>query len=76
VKSAVTDDEHDLVQALGLALAMIGALLECERPIPRGEFGRLLTMLAGVTSENSSEQGQILSTWATLAEKAHSARQN
>jgi hypothetical protein len=76
VKSAVTKDDYDLMQALGLALAMIGALLEREGPIPRGEFSRLLAVLAGVTSENSNEQGEILSGWAALAEKAHTARPN
>ena len=72
----MTEDDHDLAQALGLALAMIGTLLERERPVQRGEFSRLLAMLACVTSETSSEQGQILSMWATMTEKGLSARPN
>lgn len=70
------EDDHDLMQALGLALAMVGALLERDRPIQRGEFSRLLGLLARVTKEKSYEQGEILSAWATLAGRAHTARQN
>jgi len=63
-------EEQDLVQALGLALAMVGALLERDQPIPRGEFSRLLAVLAEVTRESEDRQGEILSAWATLAARA------
>jgi hypothetical protein len=64
-------EEQDLVQALGLALAMVGALLEREQPIPRGEFSRLLAVLAEVTRESEDRQGAILSDWAALAARAN-----
>jgi hypothetical protein len=63
-------DDHDLIQAHGLALALVGQLLEREQPIPRGEFSRYLAVLAEVTRETSERQGAILSTWAELALRA------
>ena len=60
-------DDHDLVEAQGLALALVGRLLERQQPIPPGEFSRYLTVLAEVTRETSERQSAILAVWAELA---------
>jgi hypothetical protein len=64
-------DDQDLIQAQGLALALVGQLLEREQPIPRGEFGRYLAVLAEVTRETNERQGAILSTWAELVVRVY-----
>lgn len=69
-------DEHDLIQAQGLALALVGQLLERDQPIPRGEFSRYLAVLAEVTRETSGPQGAILSTWAELAQRVSATNQH
>jgi hypothetical protein len=56
----------DLVRAQGLALAMVGALLERSGVTPRGEFSQHLAMLAVITSETSAAQGEILGLWAAM----------
>jgi len=68
-------DDDDLIQAHGLALALVGSLLERDEPVPRGEFGRYLAVLAGVTRESNGRQAEILSAWAELAFKASAANQ-
>ena len=60
-------DDHDLIQAQGLAFALVGKLLERQQPIPPGEFSRYLTALAEVTRETNERQGAILAVWAELA---------
>jgi hypothetical protein len=72
---AVSGDDPDLIQAQGLALALVGSLLERDQPVPRGEFGRYLAVLADVTRETSDRQAEILSAWAELAFKASAANQ-
>ncbi len=57
----------DLVRAHGVALALIGKLLEGAGSIPSGEFSRLLGLLAVVTSETEVRQGDILAVWASMA---------
>lgn len=70
------DDDHDLVQAQGLAFSLIGSLLEGNGVLPPGEFGRHLTVLAKVTGESAPAQGAILSAWAELAAKVTASRRN
>lgn len=67
--------DSDLVQAQGLALALVGSLLERDEPIPRGEFSRYLSVLAEVTRETSERQADMLAAWAELALKASAANQ-
>jgi hypothetical protein len=68
-------DDQDLIQAQGLALALVGSLLERDAAVPRGEFSRYLAVLADVTRETSDRQAEILSAWAELALKASAANQ-
>lgn len=60
----------DLIRAQGLALALVGGLLEGEGVVARGEFGALLGMLAAVTAETNRAQGRILAAWAAMASDA------
>lgn len=66
-------DTGDLVQALGLAVAMMGAMMEGARVVPRGEVGRKLAMLASVTRETEPVQADILKQWAVMAAQAGGA---
>lgn len=70
-------DLDDLIQATGLAVTLIGSLLEAPpRTLARGEFGRHLENLAAVTQETSLSQGAILQRWGRLAATASRARSN
>ena len=60
-------DETPLAAATGLAIALIGLLLEGHDVLPQGEFGRHLTNLARVTQETDPPQGDLLERWAALA---------
>lgn len=73
---SASDDDHDLVQAQGLAFSLVGSLLEGHGILPPGEFGRQLALLANVTGESAPAQGEILSAWAELAAKVMAYRQN
>jgi len=77
MRSVVSEfgEYHDLIQAQGLALALVGSLLERDEPVRRGEFGRYLTVLAEVARESSDRQAEILSAWAELAFRAGAANQ-
>jgi len=56
----------DLVRAHGVALALIGRLLERHGVAPVGEFGALLGLMATVTDEAYPEQGEILAMWSNM----------
>ena len=56
----------DPVRAQGLALAMVGSLLERRAPMAAGEFGHHLALLAAITGETSRAEGEILAMWAAL----------
>ena len=58
--------EDDIVTATGLALATIASLIERPEPIPRGEIGRCLTLLAKTAAPDRPRQSEILQLWATL----------
>jgi len=59
--------EKDLMQATGLAVSLIGMLLEGKGVLPKGEFSQQLALLAGVTGETDRAQGDILKRWADVA---------
>ena len=67
--SQVRGSDVDLLHAQGLALALVGGLLEGAGLIGEGEFGRLLGLLAAVTAETNDSQGDILAAWAGIASR-------
>jgi len=60
------DANIDLVRAHGVALALIGHLLERHGLAPAGEFGALLGLMATVTGEDYPQQGDILAMWSDM----------
>jgi hypothetical protein len=58
--------EDDIVSATGLALTMIASLIERPEPVPRGEVGRCLALLAETTAPDQPGQRDILRRWAEL----------
>lgn len=72
----VDSDRSDLIQAAGLALALVGSLMEANKVLPRGEFSRHLANLASVTHETDEAQGDILDRWADIAALVSRSRQN
>lgn len=58
--------EDDVVSATGLALALIAGLIERPEPIPRGEVGRCLALLAETAAPDRPGQSDILRRWAEL----------
>lgn len=66
----------DLTQAAGLAVSLIGSLLEGANVVPRGDFAQHLANLAAVTHETNPNQGDILDRWATLSERVGNSRSN
>ena len=64
----MADPEHsDLVQAPGLAIALIGSLLEGRGLLPKGEFNRHLANLGQITRETDTLQGELLERWAAIS---------
>lgn len=63
----VETDNSDPVHATGLAISLIGVLLEGRDVLPRGEFSRHMANLARVTSEVEPAQGDILEGWAAIS---------
>jgi hypothetical protein len=68
-----TDD--DLVGATGLALAVVASLIERDAPIPKGEVGRCLALIAQASADASVRQREILEAWAELLSVAGVANQ-
>lgn len=66
----------DLAEATGLAISLLGSLLEGADVLPAGEFSRHMANLAGVTRETAPEQGDILDRWAAVAALVSRARRN
>lgn len=58
--------DAELVEATGLAIAIIASLVERETPVPKGEVGRCLALLADASGPRTPRQRQILSAWARL----------
>lgn len=70
----IADTEHnDLVQATGLAIALIGSLLEGRGLLPKGEFNRHLANLGQITGETDAAQGELLDGWAAISAQASRA---
>lgn len=69
-------DRDDLIQATGLAVSLIGSLLEGAKVLPGGEFGRHMANLASVTRESDRAQGDILDQWADMAALVSRSRRN
>lgn len=63
----VEPDETSLSDTTGLAIALIGMLLEGGDVLPKGDFSRHLANLAIVTQETYPVQGDLLARWAALA---------
>lgn len=61
--------DEDLLTATGLALAAIAGLIERPQPVPRGELGRCLRLLAETASPERQVQKSILTAWAELLER-------
>lgn len=60
-------DDDTLGQATGLAISMIGMLLEGRDVLPKGEFSRRIANLAHVTGEVDPAQGDLLQRWAAIS---------
>lgn len=60
-------ENSELVQATGLAISLIGMLLEGREVLARGEFSRHIANLAHVTGEIDAAQGDILERWAEIS---------
>jgi hypothetical protein len=58
--------EDDIISATGLALATIASLIERPEPIPKGEVGRCLKLLADTAAPDRPRQSEILLSWAQL----------
>ena len=56
-----------IVRAQGVALALIGALLERRAELPAGEFSRLLGIMSVATADADPEAGEILAAWTAIA---------
>ena len=69
-------NSDDLVHATGLAISLIGSLLESAKVVPRGDFAQHLANLAAVTHETDPDQGNILERWATLSKSVGRAHSN
>lgn len=60
-------EPSDLVQATGLAIALIGSLLEGRGLLPKGELNRHLANLGQITRETDALQGELLERWAAIS---------
>lgn len=70
----MADTDHgELVQATGMALSLIGMLLEGRAVLPKGEFSRHIANLAVVTREVDGAQADILARWAAISAEISSA---
>jgi hypothetical protein len=58
--------DAELVEATGLALAVVASLIERAAPIPKGELSRCLALLAEASGPTTPRQRQILASWAHL----------
>jgi hypothetical protein len=70
----MADDE--IISAMGLALAVVAALIERPEPVPRGEVARCLRLLAQTASHTQPRQAEILESWAILLQTAPAANQD
>ena len=61
------------VRAQGIALALIGSILERKGGLPSGEFSRLLGLIGAATAETDREAGDLLGVWAAFSAPAGAA---
>ena len=66
-------EDSDLAEATGLAIALIGSLLEGRGLLPKGEFSRHLSNLGQVTGETDAAQCGLLDRWAALSAQISAA---
>ena len=70
----MADTDHgELIHATGLAISLIGMLLEGRAVLPKGEFSRHIANLAEVTHEVDPGQGDILARWAAISSEVSAA---
>jgi hypothetical protein len=55
-----------LIEAQGVALALVAAMLQRAGIVPADEFGQMLGILAVTTAETDPDQGDILGVWAAI----------
>ena len=58
--------DSELIEATGLALAIVASLIERGTPIPKGEVGRRLALLAEASGPRTPRQRRKLASWAEL----------
>ena len=56
--------ESEFVEAVGVALAVVASLIERETPIPKGEVGRCLALMAAASDK--PRQREVLASWGEL----------
>ncbi|TXI90079.1 MAG: hypothetical protein E6Q40_01405 [Cupriavidus sp.] len=55
-----------LIEAQGVALALVAAMLQRGGIVKAEEFGQLLALTAVTTAETDPAQGDILGVWAAI----------
>lgn len=61
--------EKALIEAQGVALALVAAMMQRAGIVPAEEFGQLLGILAVTTAETDPDQGDILGVWAAIVKE-------
>ena len=64
------DEDEALLGAIGLALAALASLIERPDPVPRGEVGRCLALLAETGAPDQARQNDILKRWSQILSTA------
>jgi len=64
--------DPDLTSAVGLALAVVAALIERDGRVPKGEVARCLALLAENASPRRPGQREILEAWTALVSRSPS----
>lgn len=59
-----------IVRAQGIALSLIGAVLERQGGLPKGEFSQLLGLMSTLTAETDTDAADILAAWTIVAKQA------
>jgi hypothetical protein len=60
-------DLDPMVRAQGIALAVVGSILERKGGLPTGEFSRLLGLIGAATAETDPEAGNLLGVWSAFS---------
>jgi len=59
-----------IVRAQGVALSLIGAVLERQGGLPKGEFAQMLGLMSTLTAETDTDAADILAAWTLVAKQA------